>query len=108
VKAGNIVCSADLEIRTEDRSYKGNGRCLITGAEGGEVYGQYSCEGYFLVGCSGMFTLTGGAGRFAGITGGGPMTMRTSVATLGGGTSVSQNIDVEGIVFWRELKYRLP
>jgi hypothetical protein len=108
VKAGNLVCSAALEIKTEDRAYKGSGRCLIAGEEGGEVYGQWTCEGHFLVGCSGMFTLTGGTNRFAGITGGGPMTMRSSVGKLGAGTAVSQNVEVEGIVFWRELKYKLP
>lgn len=106
LKAGTIVCSASVELKTVDRSENGSGRCLIS-AEGGEVFAQYSCSGYFLVGCSGGFTLTGGTGRFAGISGGGTMIMRTSVGTLGGGTPVSQGIEVEGIVFWRDFKYRL-
>lgn len=106
LKAGTIVCSASVELKTEDRSQNGSGRCLIT-AEDGEVFAQYSCSGYFLVGCSGTFTLTGGTGRFARISGGGSMVMRTSVGKLGGGTPVSQGVEVEGIVFWRDFKYRL-
>jgi hypothetical protein len=108
VRAGMLVCSATMEIKAEDRSHSGTGRCLLTSDEGGEVFGQFTCTGFFLVGCSGPFTLTGGTGRFAGITGGGPMTMRTSVGKLGGGTATTQNVEVEGIVFWRELKYKLP
>lgn len=108
MRAGTIVCSAALDMKTEDRSYTGSGRCLITGEEGGEVFAQYTCEGYFLVGCSGAFTLTGGTERFAGITGGGPVTMRTSVGKLKDKTDVSQGVEVEGIMFWRELKYKLP
>ena len=49
-----------------------------------------------------------GTGRFAGTTGGGPTIRRTSVGKLGGGTAAAQGIKVEGIAFWRELKYRLP
>lgn len=108
LKAGAMVCSASLEIRTEDRSYNGSGRCLMTGEDGSEVFGQWTCEGFFMVGCSGTYTITGGTNRFAGITGGSPMTMRTSVGKLGGGTTVSQAVEVEGIVFWPELKYKLP
>jgi hypothetical protein len=108
VRAGRLVCSATMEIKTEDRSESGAGRCLLAADEGGEIFGQWTCTGYFLIGCSGPFTLTGGTGRFAGITGGGPMTMRTGVGKLGGGTATSQNVEVEGIVFWRELKYKMP
>ncbi len=108
VRAGTLVCSAALEIKTEDRAHQGSGRCLIMAEEGGEVFGQYSCTGHFLVGCSGTFTITGGTGRFAGITGGGPMTARTSVGKFGSGTSVTRDLEVEGIVFWRDLKYKLP
>ena len=108
VQAGTIICSAAIEMKTEDRSYTGSGRCLITGEEGGQVFAQYTCEGYFLIGCSGTFTLTGGTERFAGVTGGGPVTMRTSVGKLKDKTEVSQSVEVEGIMFWRDLKYKLP
>jgi hypothetical protein len=108
VKAGTLVCSAALDIKTEDRSHNGSGRCLITAEEGGEVFGQYICAGYFLVGCSGTFTLTGGSGRFAGITGSGPMTLRTGIAKLISGTTGSQSIETEGVLVWREFKYKLP
>ncbi|TXL70550.1 hypothetical protein FHP25_34000 [Vineibacter terrae] len=108
MRAGTIACSAALEIRTEDRAHQGSGHCLITAEDGGEIYGRYTCSGYFLVGCSGRFVITGGSGRLAGMSGEGPMTVRTSIGKLGAGTAATQGVEAEGIVFWRDLKYKLP
>ena len=108
VHAGTITCSANMEVQSEDRSQQGQGHCVITGEEGGQVFAEWNCKGYFMVGCSGTFTLTGGTERFAGITGGGPVTMRTTLGKFKERTEASQGVEVEGIIFWRDLKYKLP
>jgi hypothetical protein len=108
LKAGALVCSASVEINTNDRSQKASGRCLVTAPDGAEAYGHYACEGYFLVGCRGAFTLSGGSGRFVGIAGGGPMTMRATLAKIGDGSPGGRSVEIEGILFWRELKFKLP
>jgi len=108
VDGGRMVCPAMLRVNTEDGSQTAAGRCSITARDGARIFAQLDCTGIHLVGCDGEFVLTGGTDRFAGITGGGRVTLRSSLhelALMSGGTVVET---VSGIMFWRELRYAVP
>src|SRR5262245_10288852 len=105
---GQLVCPAMLQVNTDDGTQSGVGRCSITTRDGARIFAQLACTGVHLVGCDGDFTLTGGTDRFAGVTGGGRFTVRSQLQEsirLSGGTSL---LSASGIMFWRDLHYRVP
>ncbi len=107
LESGQMVCPAMVTIDLTDGSQTGNGRCTITDKEGARVYAEIACEGVHLIGCDGEFKLTGGTGRFEGISGGGPVVIRSDFRKLGAdaGSTFGQ---ATGIMYWRELSYRIP
>jgi hypothetical protein len=80
---------------------------LISAKDGARLCGHF-LQGVHLVGCDGEFTFTGGTDRFAGITGGGPITVRSGLHefALTGGNMVNESAG--GIIIWHELTYSLP
>jgi hypothetical protein len=108
VAGGQMVCPATVRIDLESGAQSGTGRCVMTAEDGARLFGEFSCAGFHLIGCDGDFTLTGGTGRFAGITGGGRGVLRAGERTL---TPVAGAGVVEtgrGILFWPALSYKLP
>lgn len=108
VEAGHMVCPAIVEINLNDGSQTGTARCTITGRDGAQVFAELSCTGIHLVGCDGDSTLTGGTDRFAGVTGGGRFTLRSGLRELVSLSGSSVQETVTGIIFWRELHYKIP
>jgi hypothetical protein len=109
VGAGTIICPGMLEVNFEDGSQTGAGRCVITGETDELIFARWNCSGYHLVGCKGSFELTGGTGKFSKITGGGPVTVRSTFneqAVSAQGTSMVEA--AIGIAFWKGLRYNLP
>ena len=106
--AGFMVCPAILDVDLTSGKQEAKGRCTITAKDGARAYGEVSCKGVHLVGCDGDFAFTGGTERFAGITGGGPVTIRSGLheAALGAGNIVQESAG--GIMIWKELTYKLP
>lgn len=108
IQTGTMVCPGSVTIGLEDATQRGTGRCTITAKDGAEIYAEIACTGIYLVGCTGDLKLTGGTGRFKGISGGGPMTIRSEFRTV---TAVSADVAGDqgtGILFVRELRYKLP
>ena len=108
IQTGTMVCPGSITIGLEDATQRGTGRCTITAKDGAEIYADIACTGIYLVGCTGDLKLTGGTGRFKGISGGGPMTIRSEFRKL---TAVSADVAGDqgtGILFVRELRYKLP
>ena len=70
--AGSLVCPATVQADLKTMTKSGKGHCIITNPEGERVYAEFSCAGD-LESCGGPFTLTGGTGKFTGITGAGEM-----------------------------------
>ena len=105
--AGYMICPAILDVDLTDGSQVGKGRCTITAKDGARVYADIACKGVHLVGCNGDFTFTGGTDRFDGITGGGPVTIRSglSEAAVGAGNIVQESAG--GIIIWPKLTYKL-
>jgi len=105
--AGFMVCPAVLDINMTDGTQEAKGRCTITGKDGARVYAEVSCKGVHLVGCKGDFKITGGTDRFEGITGGGPVVIRSGMAeaAVGAGNIVQESAG--GIIIWPKLTYKL-
>ena len=106
--AGFMICPAILDVDLTSGKQEARGRCTITAKDGSRAYGEMACEGVHLVGCDGDFSFTGGTERFANITGGGPVTIRSGLQefALGAGNIVQES--AAGILVWKELTYKLP
>jgi hypothetical protein len=105
--AGFMVCPAILDVNVKDGTQEGKGRCTISAKDGSRAYAELSCKGVHLVGCDGDFTFTGGTERFEGLTGGGPVTIRSGIQdfALAGGNTVQESAG--GIIIWPKLTYKL-
>src|SRR5262249_52201558 len=108
LESGQIVCPAMVKINVDDGSQAGTGRCTITAKDGAQVFAGLSCTGFRLVGCDGLFTLTGGTERFEGISGGGPVIRRSEYGGISGVSETAARQDARGIMYWPVLHYTLP
>jgi hypothetical protein len=106
--SGRLTCPAIVAISIEDGSQKGTGRCTIAAKDGARVYAEIACTGYHLVGCDGELKLTGGTGRFEGISGGGKLTIRSEFGEIDAISDAAAHEKARGIIFWPELRYTLP
>jgi hypothetical protein len=106
--AGFMICPAILDVDLTSGKQEARGRCTITAKDGARAYGEMACKGVHLVGCDGDFSFTGGTERLAGITGGGPVTIRSGLQdyALGAGNIVQES--AAGVLVWKELTYKLP
>jgi hypothetical protein len=105
--AGFMVCPAIVDVDMANGTQEGKGRCTISAKDGARAYGEISCKGVHLVGCDGEFKFTGGTDRFEGISGGGPITIRSGLQEFaaGGGNTVQESAG--GIIVWPQLTYKL-
>jgi hypothetical protein len=108
IASGTMHCPATMTFGTADSKLRGEGHCTITADDGALVFATISCVGVRLVGCDGTFKLTGGTGKFAGITGGGPIIIRSEFRNFtitSYGTAKEQS---KGIIQLRQLQYKIP
>lgn len=105
--AGFMVCPAILDVNLTDGTQEGKGRCTITGKDGARVYAELTCKGVHMLGCNGDFKITGGTDRFEGITGGGPVTIRSGMHDLAVGAGNIVQESAGGIIIWPKLTYTL-
>lgn len=108
VEVGALRCPATIKVGTEDATQKGVGSCAITTKDGAQMFAEISCSGVYLVGCDGELKLTGGTDRYAGITGGGPITFRSGqrmIAVMSEGGTKERGTS---ILVARGLRYRIP
>jgi len=105
--AGFMVCPAVIDLNLLDGTQEAKGRCTITAKDGARVYSELSCKGVHLLGCKGDFKFTGGTDRFEGITGGGPVMIRSGLheAAMGAGNIIQESAG--GIIVWPKLTYKL-
>jgi hypothetical protein len=108
IESGVMICPATVKIGLADGKQKGAGGCTITAKDGAQIFSEIACAGVYLLGCNGDFKLTGGTGRFEGISGGGKVIIRSSFQKI---TSVSKGAvkdEGTGILYIRELHYKIP
>ena len=103
-----MLCPGVDEIHVETKKTKGHGHCIISDGEDSLVFSEWTCVGT-LDGCEGNFKLTGGTGKFEGISGGGKMKVRTALIEAALDLSSGSVIkDAAGLAVWPELKYKIP
>ena len=106
--AGSLVCPATVEADLSAMTKTGKGHCIISNTDGERVYAEFSCTGD-LEGCRGPFTITGGTGKFTGITGEGEMISKIQARQLlvvEGFESARQH--GEGVAVWPRITYSIP
>lgn len=107
-ESGWIDCLGMIEIDLTSAKQAGGGKCTVTARDGAQAFADWTCSGVHLVGCKGEMSFTEGTERFAGITGGGSMVVRSSlgkvVEEMAGGELEEE---ANGIAIWRELTYEL-
>jgi hypothetical protein len=108
IDSGFMTCPTIVDMNTTDGKETATGRCTITAKDGSRVYADISCKGVQFVGCNGDFTITGGTDRFKGITGGGPINIRSDVRDMAMGAGNIVNAAAAGIILWPKLVYKLP
>ncbi len=103
-----VRCPIVQTIDAADRTTSASGNCVITVSPDDAVFAEISCNGVAGL-CEGDFKLTGGTGRFAGVSGSGKMTVRSPVhalaANLSDGTLVHA---AAGLLKIPELRVRMP
>lgn len=109
LRAGTIICPAVAEVSLTDGAQTAKGRCAWTAADGDQIFAEWTCKGRHLIGCKGDYTMTGGTGRYEGVSGGGPVVLRSELGTIAAEAS-GQAIErtTTGILFWPALTYTLP
>lgn len=107
--AALFVCPSRREISIADAKVQASGQCIIEGAGGGgQVFAKFSCTGQPGT-CTGKFTLTGGTGKFKGITGEGDMLVRTALAQIAQDMESGATISgATGLALWPNLSYKIP
>jgi hypothetical protein len=108
IASGAMVCPVIVEIDLKDRSQAGSGSCAISSPEGDRVYADIDCKGYFLIGCTGKLTITGGTGRFSGISGDSPVVIRSDFGRLEAPADDPARPQATGILYLQELQYKIP
>ncbi len=108
--AGRIICPAMMQIDLKNGKQAGSGRCTITAEDGAQVFAVWSCRGVHLVGCDGKLMLTGGTGRAAGVSGSGPLTIRTTSRGLVKTSSDKDSVTTfgRGVLVLRGFNYKNP
>jgi hypothetical protein len=104
IPAGRISCIGALAAYAADGRQTAEGVCRIEAEDGAVAFGAFECDGYRLVGCAGPFTLDGGEGRLAGVTGGGPMVLRRTGTMLAVGEDGRLVEGAVGIASWKDLQ----
>ena len=100
-------CPAQQKIDRNSRQASAEGHCNITVSSEDTVFAEWQCKGE-LGACKGTFTLTGGTGRFKGVTGSSELVIRSIlnqiVVGMGDGSVVRS---ASGLAVLPELKYEL-
>lgn len=108
VDAGEMICPLTLKLNMQNGSQEAAGKCTVAGNDGALLNLDMACTGVHLVGCSGKSTIASGTGRFAGVTGSGPFTIRASSRQAAKTDTAIVDESASGIIFWRGFKYKMP
>ncbi len=100
-----IECTAKQTLDEGDSGTSISGNCGIVISGEDNVYATYQCVGQQGA-CSGRFTLTDGTGKFKGISGQSPMTLRSPLRHLAHGLQGQETITVShGVIILSDLSY---
>lgn len=102
-EAGRVTCPVLLTVDLQTGRQAGTGSCVFEANDGARAFGSFDCTGVHLVGCQGIFNVSGGTGRLAGVTGTSSIVFRgrTEKWTAQTGVISTQAL---GITIWRNIK----
>ena len=106
IHAGRATCAASSRVDQASRKVAANGACTFTATDGAAAWGDWSCEGYELLGCRGTFKLTGGTGRLDGASGESTLLWRPSAHEFKKQLDGSVLDNATGILVWRDFKLK--
>jgi hypothetical protein len=99
-----IVCAVTQEFDLTSNTTQAVGKCSIDVSDEDTIYARFDCEGQPGM-CDGEFTLVGGTGVFATISGGGNYRSRTQLAELAAKLGSNAVVaSAEGIAVWSSVK----
>jgi len=100
-------CPATQYIDTGSKRTEAKGHCNIAISGEDTVFADWTCEGK-LGACKGKFTLTGGTGKFKGVTGSSDLTIRSVLSTVAAGMSSGSVVrSTSGLAILPKLTYKL-
>jgi hypothetical protein len=103
-----VRCPIVQDIDSANRSTSLSGNCVIAVSTEDTVFAELTCEGVAGL-CNGQFNITGGTGRFEGVSGSGRMTVRSPIHALAADLSDGTIIHAAaGILQMPELEVNLP
>jgi hypothetical protein len=103
-----VQCPITQSIEISSQSISSTGNCTIVVSTEDAVFAELACEGVRGF-CLGEFKLTGGTGRFSGISGTGKMTVRSPVHALAADLSDGTALNIAaGILQIPALTFTLP
>ena len=103
-----VQCPIVQDIDATSQSTSATGTCTIVVSTEDTVFADITCEGTKGI-CRGDFKLTGGTGRFTGISGSGEMTVRSPVYALAADLSDGTVLQLAaGILQIPELEFTTP
>ena len=101
--AGRATCTIAAQVELDTAKQAASGACVFNAVDGATAWGSWECQGYNLVGCRGTFKLTGGSGRFEGVTGESAVLWRPSAHELSKTLDGSAKQATLGTMSWRDL-----
>jgi hypothetical protein len=103
-----VRCPIVQDIDSADKSTSASGNCVIAVSSEDTVFAELTCKGAAGV-CKGQFSITGGTGRFEGVSGSGRMTIRSPIHALAADLAEGTLIHAAaGILQMPELEVTLP
>ncbi|UCC55487.1 MAG: hypothetical protein JSU75_08950 [Gammaproteobacteria bacterium] len=101
-------CPATQYIDTASKKTEAKGYCNIAITGEDTVFAEWTCEGK-VGACKGSFILTGGTGKFEGVTGSSEFTVRSVLSTVVAGMSSGSVVRAaSGLAILPKLTYTLP
>ena len=105
---GFVSCPVVQSIATDSAETSARARCTIVVTGKDSIFAEFTCSGK-VGGCKGEFRLTGGTGRFAGISGSSTLVIRSPLrhmaADMASGAVVRSG---SGLMRLPQLKFTIP
>jgi len=104
---GFVRCPITQQLNLKDQTTTARGYCRIIASGQDDVYAEVTCDGRVGL-CEGTFTLTGGSGRFEGVTGSSKLLLRSPMRALIKDIASGNVVRVgSGIAILEKLEYKL-
>ena len=110
-----ILCPASFAIAGATPTFSAEGHCALAREDAHKIYARWTCAGTMLQGCRGRFTVTGGTGRFAQVSGESDLIVRSTLVEItdmpatGPRSAIGVAREIAtGLVILPNLRYRIP